>query len=134
MAGINEQLLDNLKRMGVPMAYGDKVQLGSAEVIPVAMATLGFGGGEGQGDFGGKSGGSGGSGQGADDSGSDASHRGGNGAGMGGGGMSVPIGAYINDEFGTRFQPNVIALLVAVLPLALVAGCTLPRLVKALKK
>lgn len=128
MAGINEQLLDNLKRMGVPMAYGDKVALGGAEVIPVALATFGFGGGEGQGDVG--------TGKDADAETSSRSGMGGagTGAGMGGGGASIPIGAYVSDEFGTRFQPNVVALLVAVLPLALVAGCSLPRIIRALKK
>lgn len=130
MAGINEQLLDNLKRMGVPMAYGDKVELGGAEVIPVALATFGFGSGEGQGDVG-----TGARSGGDDDSSSrEGMGGGGTGAGMGGGGASVPIGAYVSDEFGTRFQPNVIALLVAVLPLALVAGCALPRIIRALKK
>lgn len=134
MAGINEQLLDNLKRMGVPMAYGDKVELGNAEVIPVALATFGFGSGEGEGDFtNGKpkfSGGSGESGEGGEND----KRRGGTGAGMGGGGASIPIGAYVSDEFGTRFQPNLIATLIAVLPVVLVAAWGLPRLVKALKR
>lgn len=141
MAGINAQLLENLKRMGVPMAYGEKVELGGSEVIPVALSTFGFGSGEGMGDFSdgkftlskrdGDSGDDAGSGGNADDKGA---HRGGEGSGMGGGGASIPVGAYISDEFGTRFQPNLIALLVAVLPLALVAGCSLPKIIKAFKK
>ncbi|MGO2111537.1 MAG: hypothetical protein ACTH31_07985 [Pseudoclavibacter sp.] len=136
MAGMNEQLIRKLDRLGVPLAYGDKVELGNAEVIPVAISGFGFGGGEGEGDFSdGKLKLSGASESAADAAdGDDAAHRGGNGAGVGGGGFSVPIGAYVSDEFGTRFQPNIIALLIAVLPLAVVAGCTLPRLVKALKK
>ena len=131
MAGINEQVLENLKRMGVPMAYGDKVELGGSSIIPVALATFGFGSGEGEGEFGKPTVRIASDG---DDGAAGDDHRGGTGAGMGGGGVSVPIGAYISDEFGTRFQPNIIALLVAALPLAIVGGWALPRLVKALKK
>lgn len=125
MAGMNEKLLENLKRMGVPMAYGEKVDFGDASMVPVAISTFGFGGGEGDTHGGAK--------KSADvDESSDG--RDATGAGVGGGGVSIPIGAYISDEFGTRFQANVIALLVAVLPLACVAGFALPRLVKALKR
>ena len=65
-------LVDTFKNVGVARAYGDPVQLGGQEVIPVALVTFGFGGGaEGEAD-GGASGG-------------------------GGGGMVLPLGVYRND-------------------------------------
>lgn len=119
-------VMESLKRMGVPLAYGEKVELGDSSLIPVVIAGFGFGEGEGnvaapqlrkvaEGEHAGETGS-------------------GHGNGAGGGGFAVPVGAYVSDEFGTRFRPNVIALLVAVLPLACVAGWALPKLVKALKK
>lgn len=126
MSGISDQFLGNLSRMGVPMAYGEKVQLGDSAIVPVAIASFGFGSGEGEGD--------GEFGDAARESTDGGARGGGRGQGEGGGGASIPIGAYVSDDFGTRFQPNVIALLVAVLPLAVVAGWALPRIIKALKR
>lgn len=112
------ELVENIKRLGVSLAYGDKVELGSTTIVPVAIAGFGFGAGEGSGRIGK-----------VDDDGELGS-----GSGSGGGGSAIPIGAYVSDEFGTRFQPNIIALLVAVLPLALVAGLALPKIIKAVKR
>lgn len=120
MANLSERVLDNLKRIGVQTAYGDKVELGTTTIVPVALSGFGFGVGEGEG-------------QGPGGSGDDA-RPGGQGSGGGGGGLSVPIGAYVNDEFGTRFQPNIIALLGVSIPLATVAGWALPKIIKALKR
>lgn len=130
MALSSEHLVDNLKRMGIPLAYGEKVELGSSTLIPVAISGFGFGEGEGSGDLPSGVGRAlaGGEGDANDE------HGHGAGSGSGGGGFSIPVGAYVSDEFGTRFQPNLIALLVAVLPLAVVAGWSLPKLVKAIKR
>lgn len=117
MANVTERVLDNIKRIGVQTAYGDKVELGSTTLVPVALAGFGVGEAEGKGG------------------GSEAAEpNDGAGSGGGGGGFSVPIGAYVNDEFGTRFQPNIIALLGVSLPLAAVVGWALPRIIKALKR
>lgn len=120
MANVSERVLDNLKRIGVQTAYGDTVALGTTSIVPVAVSGFGFGVGEGEGR--------GPSGE------ADADRPGGSGSGGGGGGLSIPIGAYVNDEFGTRFQPNIIALLGVSLPLVAVVGWALPKLVKALKR
>lgn len=126
MAEAASNVMESLKRMGVPLAYGEKVELGGSTLIPVAISGFGFG--EGEGDVAAPQFRKPAEGEHAGETGS------GHGTGSGGGGFAVPVGAYVSDEFGTRFQPNVIALLVAVLPLAVVAGWALPKLVKALKK
>ncbi|NNC10905.1 hypothetical protein HII28_03300 [Planctomonas sp. JC2975] len=78
---------------GVRTAYGDPVTLDDVTVIPVALAWFGFGGGEGE-------------------------QAPALGSGGGGGGASIPIGAYIKDKAGVRFEPNPIALLAVAIPFA----------------
>lgn len=101
---------DAVSKIGARLAYGDRVDLGHEQVIPVAFWAGGSAEGEG---------------------GLDADRR-----GEGGtvGGVAIPLGAYVGDDYGTRFRPNLIALLAVCTPLTLALGWTLPRLIKALKK
>ncbi|MDO5052032.1 MAG: hypothetical protein Q4E05_03965 [Pseudoclavibacter sp.] len=109
---VPEELSRNLERIGVSLAYGEKIDLGSSSIVPVAVVGLGFGAGEGE-----------------------DPRAGAEGANVsGGGGSAVPVGAYVSDEFGTRFEPNVIALLVAATPIAFAVAWGLPKLVRAFKK
>lgn len=96
--------------MSVKAAYGEPVTLDGVEFVPVSLVWFGFGGGEGQ----------------------DESD--GNGSGGGGGGASIPIGAYVTGDRGIRFQPNLIALLAVGVPFAYIAGKSLARLIRVLKK
>lgn len=89
--------------------------MGSSSIVPVAVVGLGFGAGEGEGN--------------KIEEGAE-----GHGTGAGGGGSAIPVGAYVSDEFGTRFEPNVIALLVAAFPIALTVAWGLPKLIRAIKK
>lgn len=92
--------------LGVKSAYGEQQDVDGIRVIPVALTWSGFGGGE-------------------DESG--------NGAG-GGGGWAVPLGAYIRRGDDLRFDPNLISLLMVAIPFVWVAGRTLVRVIRALKR
>lgn len=92
MADFVLKLAENVKATaGVHTAYGDPVQIDDVTVIPVALAWFGFGGGEG-----------------------DQPPVVGSAGGVGG--ASVPIGAYVKDAAGVRFDPNPIALLAVAIP------------------
>jgi uncharacterized spore protein YtfJ len=92
MADFVLKLADSVKSStGVHVAYGDPVKLGDTTLIPVALGWSGFGGGESRNESFPTSGG-------------------------GGGGAAIPIGAYVSDSAGTRFEPNPIALLVVAVP------------------
>lgn len=114
-----QDVADSAKRFGIHLAYGDKVELEGSTLIPVAIAGFGAGSGEGEGGV-------------AQALAEGAQRGSGVGAGLGGG--VFPIGAYVSDEFGTRFQPNLIALLLSAAPVALVLSWGLPRLIKAIKR
>lgn len=101
---------DAISKTGARLAYGERVDLGHEQIIPVAFWA-------------------GGSAEGERDS--DAEHRGEGGAI---GGVAIPLGAYVGDDYGTRFRPNIIALIAVLTPLVTVTGWALPRLIKALKK
>jgi len=103
------QAAESLKSLGVHTAYGEPIELDGVTVIPVACVQFGFGGG-------------------SDGSGDEAA------GGAGGGGYSMPLGAYVRDREGLRFQPNLIALLAVGIPFVWVAGKALSRIVRALKK
>ncbi|MBK0421430.1 hypothetical protein JD292_05005 [Leucobacter sp. CSA2] len=111
MAQLTKQLADTVTQVGVHSAYGDPVEVEGTTIIPVAIASYGFGAGEG--------------GQGSE---------GAEGSGGGGGGAAVPLGAYVTREGYTRFEPNVIALLAVGIPFVCVAGRALARIIRALKK
>lgn len=113
MAHLTKQLADTLTQVGVHSAYGDPIEVDGTTIIPVACTSYGFGAGEGGGGL------------------EDAQ---GEGSGGGGGGMAVPVGAYVSRDGVTRFEPNIIALLVVGVPFVCVAGRALARVIKALKR
>lgn len=113
MAHLTKQIADTLTQVGVNSAYGDPVELGDATVMPVACTSYGFGAGEG---------------------GAGAEGAQGEGSGGGGGGIAVPVGAYVARDGVTRFEPNLIALLVVGVPFVCVAGRALARVIRALKR
>jgi hypothetical protein len=105
MSSLPVRIADTLKQFGVQVAYGDEREVEGTTLVPVALVTFGFGGG------------------GADEDG-----------GGGGGGSVIPVGAYVGDSLGVRFQPNPVALAAVAIPLVWVSGKALARIVKALKK
>ncbi|MBL3687170.1 hypothetical protein D3248_09460 [Leucobacter zeae] len=113
MAHLTKQLAETLTQVGVHTAYGAPVDVDGTTIMPVACAAYGFGAGEGGGE-------------------GDLAH--GEGSGGGGGGFAVPVGAYVSREGTTRFEPNIIALLVVAVPFVCVAGKALSRVIRALKK
>jgi hypothetical protein len=46
----------------------------------------------------------------------------------------VPIGAYVRDADGVRFQPNIVSLLAVAIPFVWVTGRAWSRVIRALKK
>lgn len=106
MTNLTLKLAESVRRIGVTSVYGDPVTLDGVTMVPVAIAQFGFGGGGDENDNG----------------------------GGGGGGMAVPVGAYVRDENGFRFQPNPVALLAVGIPFVFVAGRALRLLIKAAKK
>lgn len=91
---------------GVKSAYGEQQDVDGIRFIPVAITWAGFGGG-------------------SDESGT---------SGGGGGGYSVPLGAYVRRGDDLRFEPNVVSFLAVAIPFVWVAGRTLSRVIRALKK
>ncbi|WP_400999024.1 hypothetical protein [Agromyces sp. GXQ0307] len=114
MADFVLELADKVAGVGVRTSYADKVEIGGAEVVPVALGAYGFGGGAG--------------------SGTDSSDQQGEGSGGGGGGWSVPLGAYVGRGGDVRFEPNVLGLLIVSIPLVVVTGKALRLVIRALKK
>ncbi|MGR2751538.1 hypothetical protein [Agromyces arachidis] len=110
MADFVLELADKVAGVGVRTSYADKVQIGGAEVVPVALGAYGFGGGAG-----------------TDDEQNE-------GSGGGGGGWSVPLGAYVSRGGDVRFEPNVLGLLIVAIPLVAVTGKALRLVIRALKK
>ena len=91
---------------GVTSVYGEQQDVDGVRLVPVALTWTAFGGG---------------------------SDEAGNGGG-GGGGYAVPLGAYIRRGDDLRFEPNVVSLLAVGIPFVWVAGRTLSRVIRALKK
>ncbi|WP_125098475.1 spore germination protein GerW family protein [Leucobacter chromiireducens] len=120
MASLTKQLADTVTQVGVHSSYGAPVEVDGTTIMPVACTMYGFGAGEGSGE---------GSGDGEGDLAGAGEASGG-----GGGGVSVPVGAYVTREGRTRFEPNVIALLVVAAPFVWVAGRALARIIRALKR
>lgn len=110
MANITKQIADTVGSVGVGTVYGTPVELDGTTIVPVALASYGFG---------------------ATDGGTDAE---GEAPGAGGGGFSAPVGAYVTRDGYTRFEPNTIALLVVGIPFVCVAGRAIARVIRALKK
>jgi uncharacterized spore protein YtfJ len=106
MTSLPVRIADTLKQFGAQVAYGDEREIEGTTFVPVALVGYGFGGG---GD--------------ADE----------DGAG-GGGAWAIPVGAYVGDSLGVRFQANPVALVAVAVPLVWVSGKALARVVKALKR
>ena len=118
-------LAETFKNVGVSRAYGPAVTVDGEELIPVALVSFGFGGGQsaGGGDAdGGQSagdtagriagGGKAVAGNAAMDGGKE------NAAGGGGGGFVLPLGVYCRGRNGrVTFRPNSIAVLAGLVPL-----------------
>ncbi|WP_431247307.1 spore germination protein GerW family protein [Leifsonia xyli] len=110
MTNISLKLADTLSASGIKSVYGEPVVVDGTTIVPVAAVQFGFGGGT------------------AGDGGDDAP------GGGGGGGWAVPFGAYLSDETGVRFRPNIITLLAVGIPFLWVAGHAWSRVIKWLKK
>lgn len=106
MPNIALELGQQSASFGVKSAYGEQQDVDGIRVIPVALSWSGFGGG-------------------SDDAGN---------GGGGGGGYAIPLGAYIRRGDDLRFEPNVVSFLAVAIPFVWVAGRTLTRVIRALKK
>ena len=91
---------------GVNSAYGEQQDVDGVRIVPVALSWSGFGGG-------------------SDDAGN---------GGGGGGGYAIPLGAYIRRGDDLRFEPNIVSLLAVAIPFVWVAGRSLSRVIRILKK
>lgn len=116
MAEVVLEIASAMARAGAKVAYGDKVTLDGAEVVPVALALYGFGGG----------------------SGGPAPAPGEpevvTGSGGGGGSVSVPVGMLVGRGGAVRFVPNAVAVLGVCIPLTLAAGVAAATVVRALRR
>lgn len=91
------------------LTYGQPIELDGHTVIPVSLASYGFGAGE--------------------DAQSSNDRTGG-----GGGGASIPVGVYVQSSQGVVFKPNAIALIAVATPAIVSVGFALSRIIRALKK
>lgn len=102
---IPERLADSVKSRGASIAFGEPIEREGSTILPVAFVSYGFGGGSVSEDGGG-----------------------------GGGGAAMPLGVYVTNRTGTRFQPNLIALCAVLAPVLWVGGHAMARIIKALKR
>jgi uncharacterized spore protein YtfJ len=105
MSSLPVRIADTLKQFGAQVAYGEEREIEGTTFVPVALVAYGFGGGGPEEEGGG-----------------------------GGGAYAIPVGAYVGDSLGVRFQPNPIAVIAVAIPLVWASGKALARVVKALKK
>lgn|SRR4051794_39891831 len=110
MTNISLKLAETLSASGIKSVYGEPVVMDGTTVVPVAAVQFGFGAGV------------------VGEGGEDAP------GGGGGGGVAIPLGAYISDETGVRFRPNLITLLVVGIPFLWVAGHAWSKVIRALKR
>lgn len=99
--------MDVFRNFAVSRAYGEPVNLGGQDVVPVALVSFGFGGGS-------------------------ESEQGGSGGG--GGGTVIPLGVYTHINGRTVFRPNTIATLACLVPLVAVTGAAVRRAITAARK
>jgi hypothetical protein len=97
-------LVETFKNIGVSRAYGNPIQVGGEEIVPVALVSFGFGGG----------------GE-ADDGAS----------GGGGGGMVLPLGVYRNVGGHAAFRPNTVVTLVCLVPVIAALGAATRRAIRS---
>jgi len=119
MTSLTERLAELTKGVGVSNVYGEATELNGIHVVPVALTFHAFGAGEGRGNSAG-----------------DSQPFNGEGEGSGGGGIAgtIPLGAYVRDIRGLRFEPNLVVLLAVATPLVWVAGRVLTQLAKGSRK
>lgn len=116
MTNFVENLADTVRtRLGTSLNYGEPVKIADGEMVPVSLATFGFGGGSG-------------------DMAIEKIEASESGFGGGGGGVSIPVGAYVKAPNGPEFVPNLIALIAVSIPLTFVTGYALSAIIRALKK
>ncbi|WP_336710814.1 hypothetical protein [Arthrobacter sp. USHLN218] len=100
---ILSMLSEDFKSFAWRRSFGDPVQVGDQQVIPVALVKVGFGGG-----------------------------GSGNDGGGGGGGAVLPVGILAADESGrATFVPNPIAVLAVMIPLVWASGHAVARIISA---
>ncbi|WP_348787540.1 spore germination protein GerW family protein [Leifsonia sp. NPDC080035] len=109
MTNISLKLAETISSSGIKSVYGEPIVVDGTTIVPVAAAQFGFGAGS--------------AGDGEEAPG-----------GAGGGGVAIPFGAYISDETGVRFRPNLITLLAVGIPFVWVAGHAWSRIIRALKR
>lgn len=110
MADAFSSLVEAFRNVGVARAYGEPVQIGGEELVPVALVSFGFGGG---GDSG--------------TAGTSGAAEGG-----GGGGFVLPLGAYTrNGEGRVVFRANTLTVLLGLVPVVCAVGISLRGVVKA---
>ncbi|MEY9953808.1 GerW family sporulation protein [Leifsonia sp. EB34] len=109
MTNLSLKLAETMTSSGIKSVYGEPIVVDGTTIVPVAAVQFGFGAGEGPGE--------------------DSAP-----GGAGGGGVAVPFGAYISDETGVRFRPNLITLLAVAIPFVWVAGHAWSRVIRALKR
>jgi uncharacterized spore protein YtfJ len=120
MTNISLKLAETISSNGIKSVYGEPVTIDGTTMVPVAAVQYGFGAG---------SVGAGSVSAGAVGDGEFEAP-----GGAGGGGVSIPLGAYISDERGMHFRPNIITLLVVGIPFVWVAGHAWARVIRTLKK
>ncbi|WP_233569283.1 hypothetical protein [Leucobacter sp. OH1287] len=115
-------------KIGVKTAYAKPYQFSDTQLVPVAAVWSGWGGGDASGTVT------------ADHDGEIVStskdHADADGVSQGGGGGTIimPIGAYLERDGRTRFEPNTIALLSVAIPFVCVLGRAIARIVRVCKK
>ena len=112
MTNISLKLAETITSSGIKSVYGEPIVVDGTTIVPVAAPQFGFGG------------------AGAPAPAHDEEAPG----GAGGGGVAIPFGAYISDETGVRFRPNLITLLAVGIPFVWVAGHAWSRIIRALKR
>ncbi|MDN4644374.1 hypothetical protein [Arthrobacter sp. PsM3] len=130
-------LAEAFKNVGVSRAYGPAVTVEGEELIPVALVSFGFGGGQsaGGGDAAGRKavGGNAVAGNAAGNAPLDGSPE--NAAGGGGGGFVLPLGVYCRGRNGrVAFRPNSIAVLAGLVPLVCAVGIAVRGALRALHR
>jgi len=104
-------LVDAFKNVGVSKAYGPPVQIGGEELVPVAVVSFGFGGGN------------------AEEGGPDTGASGG-----GGGGFVLPIGVYSRNARGlVEFKPNTLVVLAGLVPVVCAVGLAIRGVLRSLR-
>jgi uncharacterized spore protein YtfJ len=117
-----DAMTESVPHWGAKLAFGESSTAGGHEVIPAALVVFGFGGGGGSGTWPESEAGSEGH-----------AHGQGEGSGGGGGGYVLPLGAYVAGPDGLKFRPNLVAVIIASVPLLTAIGWATVRIIGAAK-